>query len=424
MEIVLLFIILGISILIGLPIAFAIAVTSFSFLMIIDFPQLGIVTQRMVSGIDSFPLLALPFFILAGDLMAYGTTPRLMRLANSFLGHIRGGLAVSGVASSAFFGAISGSGVATSAAVGSLYEPEMVKKGYDKGFIASIMAGAGSLGIVIPPSLAMVVYGVSSGVSIGDLLLAGLIPGLFAAGFLMLYAVWTAKKRNFPKEDKATWSERSSALKDGILPLFVPFIILGGVMSGIFTPTESAVIAVVFAFVLATFVYKEIKFKDVPQVLVKSMKSSAMIAFIIAASTPFGWIMAFKQIPIQISEFMISLTSNGVLLTFMLLGLILLLGTFMEGIVIIVIMTPIFMPILQQIGFDSIHFGVVFMLGLAVGGATPPLAVNLFVTTKIINIQVEDTFPSILQVVGVMTLALIILTFIPQLSLYIPSLLK
>lgn len=418
------FAILAGAIVIGLPIGFSIAITAFGYLLLNGFPSLGIVTQRMVSGIDSFPLLALPFFILAGDLMAYGTTPRLMRLANSFFGHIRGGLAVSGIAASAFFGAVSGSGVATCAAVGSLYEPEMVKKGYPKGFIASVLAGAGALGIVIPPSLSMVVYGVSASVSIGDLLLSGIIPGLLASVFLMFYAVLVAKRNKFPKEDKASWSERGKAFRDGILPLMMPAIILGGTMSGIFTPTESAVVAVVYAFILATFVYKELKLKDLPKVVFKSMKGSSVVAFIISAATPFAWVMATQQIPQKIAHLMLSLTSNHLALLFMLMILILILGTFMETIAIIVIMTPILMPIVKQIGMDPIHFGAMLMLGLAIGGATPPLAVNLFVTTKLINIQVEDTFPYILQVVAVMTAALILVLLIPQLSLWIPSVLK
>ncbi len=420
---VIFFAILAITIIIGLPIGFAIAITAFAFLMLNDFPTLGIVAQRMVGGVDSFPLLALPFFILAGDLMAYGTTPRLMAIANTFFGHIRGGMAVSGVAACAFFGAISGSGVATTAAIGSLMEPEMVKKGYSKGFTASIFAGAGALGIVIPPSLAMVVYGVAANASIGDLFLAGIIPGLFAAATLMVYSVWASRKYNYPKNDyKSNWSEKGHAVKIGILPLFMPIIILGGVISGMFTPTESGVVAVVYAFILATFVYKELPLKQLPAVMVRSAKNSAVILFIIAAATPFGWVMATQQIPQEVATWMLSLTSNFVVLGFMLLVLLLVLGTFMETIAIIVIVTPILMPVVHQIGMDPIHFGVVMMLALAIGGATPPLAVNLFVSTKIINIRMEDTFPHILQVVGVLIAASIIVLLFPSMSLWIPSL--
>lgn len=422
MDIIILFSILGISLIIGIPIGFSIAITVLGFLFVIDFPQLGIVAQQFVAGVDSFTLLALPFFILAGDLMAFGTTQRLMRIMNAFLGHIKGGLAISGVGASAFFGAISGSGVATSAAVGTLYEPEMVKKGYKKGFVASIIAGAGALGIVIPPSLAMVVFGVASGTSIGQLLIAGLIPGIFVSVLLMLYSYWYSKKYNFPSEPRVDMKERFRALKDGILPLFIPIIILGGVMSGLFTPTESAVIAVVFALFLGVVVYKELKLRDLPKVVARSMRNSAMISFIIAASTPLGWVMEMERIPRTITESLIGIASGDWMLILFVLVIILVLGTFMEGIAIIVIMTPIFMPVILEAGMDPVHFGVLFMVALAIGGATPPLAVNLFVTTKIIGIKVEDTFPSILQIVFVMIVGLGILTLFPQLSLFLPSL--
>jgi C4-dicarboxylate transporter DctM subunit len=417
--------ILALTIVIGIPIGLSVAITAFVFLILNDFPTLGIVAQRMVSGVDSFPLLALPFFILAGDLMAYGTTPRLMKIANAFFGHLRGGMAVSGVAACTFFGAISGSGVATTAAIGSLIEPEMVRKGYDKGFTAALFAGAGTLGIVIPPSLAMVVFGVAANVSIGDLFLAGIIPGLFTALALMMYSVWAARKYRFPKNEvKSSWSERGNAITSGFLPLLMPFIILGGVMSGAFTPTESAVVAVVYAFILATFVYKELKLTDLPGVMVRSAKNSAIILFIISAATPFGWVMATQQIPQDVASWMLSLTSSYVLLSIMLLLLLLIFGTFMETIAIIVIATPILMPVVNQIGMNPIHFGVAMMLALAIGGATPPLAVNLFVSTKIINIRIEDTFPFILQIVGVMVLSLIVVLLFPSMSLWIPAIAK
>lgn len=418
-----LFITLAVALLVGWPIWAAVAASAFIFLWMTDFPTMGVIIARMTAGVNSFPLLALPFFIVAGDLMAFGTTPRLMRIANAFFGHLRGGMAVSGVAACAFFGSISGSGVATTAAVGSIIEPEMLKKGYSAGFTASLFAGSGTLGIIIPPSLTMVVYGVAGNVSIGDLFMAGILPGLLAAATLMGYSVWAAVHYKYSdNQPRASWREKLSAMKDGVLPLCMPLIIMGGVMSGIFTPTEAGVVAAVFGFVLAVFVYKDLKLCDVPAVLIKSAKSSAMILIIIAAASPFGWVMAVNQVPQAIFETLTSITTIPLILISLVIFLLLVLGTFMETIAVIIIITPIVLPIIHQIGMNATHFGVVMMLALAIGGATPPLAVNLFMSTKIINIKVEECFPYILQVVGVMMIPLILTAAIPWLSLWIPSL--
>lgn len=414
--------ILAVAILIGIPIGFSISIAAFLFLLLDGFPAPGVVVQRMVAGVDSFPLLALPLFILAGNLMAYGTTSRLMNLAHALLGHVRGGLAMSGVVASAFFSSISGSGAATCAAVGSIIQPEMVKKGYDKGFVASIMAGAGSLGIVIPPSLPMVIFGVSAGVSIGDLFLAGILPGILTAFLLLLYAMWTAKVRNFPKTEKrSSNTELYAALKGSILPLLMPVIILGGIMSGLFTPTESAVVAVAYALILSTVVYKELGLRDLCAVFISSAKGSAIILFIIAASSPFSWVMAMEKIPQMLSSFIIAVAPNEFVVLVLLVAFILFLGTFMETIAIIVIMTPIFMTLVTTIGMDPVHFGAILMLGLAIGGATPPLSVNLFVTCKLINIQIEHCFPYILHVVFTMIVAMILVTALPWLSLWLTT---
>ncbi len=411
------FAILIAAIVIGIPIGFSIAIAAFLFLILDGFPIPGVVIQRMISGVDSFPLLALPMFILAGNLMAFGTTARLMRLAHALLGHVRGGLAMSGVVAATFFSAISGSGAATCAAVGSIVQPEMMKKGYARGFAASIVAGAGSLGIVIPPSLPMVIYGVSAGVSIGDLFLAGIIPGLLTAVMLLVYSYWISARRNFGVPERRVASgELGAALMDSFLPLMMPFIILGGIMSGLFTPTESAVVAVFYALVLSMLVYRELTPAALLQVLIDSAKGSAIVMFIIAASSPFSWVMAMERIPQALSSFILDIAPNNTVIAVLLIAFILFLGTFMETIAIIVIMTPIFMTLVKTIGMDPIHFGVILMIGLAIGGATPPLSVNLFVTCKIGKITLEDCFPYIMHVVAVMVLALVMTALIPIMS--------
>lgn len=418
------FLILGVLLIIGLPVSFAIGMSGIIFILIEGTSASpSIVPQQMFSGLNSFPLLALPFFLLAGNLMMYGTTPRLMRFANSLLGFIKGGLAGVSVVASAFFGAISGSGVATVAAVGSVVTPEMIKKGYGRGFIASLIAGAGVLGMVIPPSMAMVVFGVSAGVSIGDLFLGGIIPGIFVALCLVVFGIVVSKKRNYGGDStKFDFKELVSSFRAAILPMLLPIIILGGVMSGIFTATESAVVAAVYAFILAAFVYKELSFKNLLKVFKNSAVNSAVILFIIAAATPFGWVLTTQQIPNDLANFLTEFTTSKVLILVVISLILLIMGTFMETIATIIIMTPILFPIAMQVGIDPVHFGVLMMVNLAIGGVTPPLAVGLFTSAKIADISIEDTFPDVLYVLGVMIFSYIIIILLPGMSLWIPSL--
>ncbi|WP_163969641.1 TRAP transporter large permease [Oceanobacillus halotolerans] len=417
------FLILGILLLIGLPVSFAIGVSCLAFLFLQDTAVApSIIPQQMFSGLNSFPLLALPFFLLAGNLMMYGTTPRLMRFANALLGFIKGGLAGVSVTASAFFGAISGSGVATVAAVGSIVTPEMIKKGYDRGFIAPLIAGAGVLGMVIPPSMAMVVFGVSAGVSIGDLFLAGILPGILVTLLLVIYGIIVSRKRNYGGDTTAfDFKELFQSFISAILPMLLPVIILGGVMSGAFTPTESAVVAVVYALILATVVYQELPVSKLFSVFKQSAVNSAIILFIIAAATPFGWILTTQQIPNELATFLTSVTTSDILILIFISIILLVMGTFMETIATIIIMTPILFPIAMQIGIEPLHFGVLMMVNLAIGGVTPPLAVGLFTSAKIADIPVEKTFPDVLHVLGVMVLSYIIIVLIPELSLWIPE---
>lgn len=421
-----LFITLIITLAIGIPVGFSIGISSMVYLLLQGSLPISILSQRMVEGINSFPLMALPLFILSGEIMAYGSTPRLMRLANLILGRIPGGLGAAATAGCGFFGAISGSGVATTAAIGGVMGPEMVKKGYGKGFTASLLAGAGALGIIIPPSLSMVVYGTSGGVSIGNLFLAGFIPGLLTIGFLIILAVFMGKKRNYRGTEDIS-SRPGAYLRifiDALLPLFMPVIILGGVLSGIITPTESAVIAVIYAFILAMFVYKELKFNDIINICIKSAISSSIILFIMSTATPFGWIMATQNVPSIFAQVLLSISNNPIIIYLLIALLLLFLGTFMETNSIIILLTPMLLPVVTSLGMDPIHFGIIMILNLAIGGATPPLAVCLFTSTRILGIKVEDTFPDIFYVVGVMVLALLLVVLIPQLSLFLPSILK
>ncbi len=419
----LMFAILGICLVLGVPVGFAIGISATVYLTSAGFPPLSIIPTKMVDGINSFSLLALPLFIISGNIMSYGCTPRLMRFANMLLGRLPGGLGAAGVASAGFFGAISGSGVATTAAVGGLVGPEMVKQGYGKGYTASLLCAGGTLGIVIPPSLPMVIYCTSANTSVGRLFLAGVIPGLMTILSLIIFNVFIAKRRGYGSErNHYTKKQVISITVDALLPLFMPVIILGGVLTGIFTPTESAAVAVIYAFVLGKFVYRELSFKDLYKVLNESVKSSAIIMFIMACAAPFAWLMATQNIPTLFANVILSISSNKAVLMLLISFLLLVLGTFMETNSIIILMTPMLYPIVTGLGMNPIHFGVLMVMMMAIGGTTPPLAVCLFTSTRAVGITVEESFPDILYICAVLVLCYTLALVFPQIVMTLPEL--
>jgi len=414
---------LGICLIIGVPVGFAIGISATIYLAGAGFPPLSIIPTKIVDGVNSFSLLALPLFIISGNIMSYGCTPRLMRFANMILGRLPGGLGAAGVASAGFFGAISGSGVATTAAVGGLVGPEMVKQGYGKGFTASLLCAGGTLGIVIPPSLPMVIYCTSANTSVGRLFLAGIIPGIMTIVALIIFNVIVSKRRGYASERiHYSFKEVVTITLDAVLPLLMPVLILGGVLSGIFTPTESAAVAVVYAFILAKFVYRELSFKQLYKVLSESTISTAIIMFIMACAAPFAWLMATQNIPALFAEVMLGISSNKAILLSLISLLLLVLGTFMETNSIIILMTPMLFPIVTGLGMDPIHFGVLMVLMMAIGGTTPPLAVCLFTSCRTIDITVEETFPDILWVCAVLVGCYALTLIFPQISLTLPGL--
>ncbi len=363
-------------------------------------------------------------FMLSGAVMAYGSSPRLMRLARLILGKVPGGVGAAGCAALGFFGAVSGSGVASTAAVGGIMGPEMVKDGYGKGITASLMAAGGAMASLIPPSLVMVVYGASAGASIGAMFLAGIIPGLLTIGGLIALIMFLAKRRNYPTGyQETTGREKVQIVLDALLPLMMPVIILGGVMSGTFTPTESAVVATVYAFLLAVFVYKELTLKQFVQVAAQSAVSSAVILLIISSASPLGWILAVKNIPQSFTSWLLDISSNPVVITSMITLLLLILGTFMETVSIIILMTPILLPIMVSLGMTPIQFGIVLLMNTAIGSLTPPLSVCLFTGCRIVGIRVEESFPDILYVIGVVFVVLLITIGIPEASTFLPGVL-
>lgn len=418
-----LFITMLITLLIGVPVGFSIGISCLAFLYASDM-NLMIIAQKMIDGVSSFTMMALPMFMLSGAVMAYGSSPRLMRLARLITGKVPGGLGAAGCITLGFFGAVSGSGVASTAAVGSIMGPEMVKDGYGKGITASLMAAGGAMASLIPPSLVMVVYGASSGASIGAMFLAGIIPGVLTILGLVILIIVLAVKRRYPSGyEPHTTAQVIHICLDALLPLVMPVIILGGVMTGVFTPTESAVIASVYAFFLAVFVYKELTFKKFIKVAADSAVSSAIILLIISAATPLGWILAIENVPQTFTAWLLGITTNKLIIIAVLTFILLIEGTFMETVSIIILMTPIMLPIMTGFGYTAVEFGIMMLMNTAIGSLTPPLSVCLFTGCRIVGIRIEDSFPDVLYVMGVVFVVLLIVTIFPQVSSFIPSLL-
>lgn len=417
------FVIFVICLALAVPVGFSIGISATFFLVFGSNIPISIVVQKMVDGINSFSYLALPLFVLSGAIMVYGSTPRLMRLANLLLGRLPGGLGAAGSLGCGFFGAISGSGVATTASIGAIVAPEMVRQGYGKGFTASLIAASGTLGLVIPPSVCMVVYAQNAGVSIGSMFLAGFIPGFIAVFLFGGLSVVVAIRRNYKGEPVAvsTVKDVIMIVLDALLPLLMPVIILGGVLSGMFTPTESATIATVYAFLLAKFVYKEITWKQLYRTLVDSARASASILFIIAAATPFGWVLTMKNVTAIVSNAVLSALHSPALIYLAIVLILCILGTFMESFTIIILTTPIFLPIIQSIGVDPVAYGIVLMFCICIGGVTPPLAVCLFTSCRILKIRIEETIPDVWLVIGVLFVVTLLLMVCPQISLFLPG---
>ncbi len=415
-----LFVVLLFMLVIGVPVGYSVMISCMAFLMANGTTPLVIVPQKMVDGIGSFTYLAMPLFIFSGNLMIYGSTPRLMKLANMLLHRIPGGLGAAGIGACGFFGCVSGSGVATTAAIGSIVGPEMIKKGYDKGYTASIIAASGTLGGIIPPSITLVLYAVAVNLSIGSMLMCGMIPGFVCVAGFILLNTFIAKKRGYGAGDKDEYNytarEKAKIIWEAIPPLVMPLIILGGVLFGIATPTESAVLATVYAAILALFVYKELNLRSFFQVAVDSALSAASIMVIISAAAPFGWIMTAHNVTTTMASFIMGISTNPTVVYLMIIALLVFLGTFMEGLSIVVVLSPILLPIVQNFGMNPYHFGILISIATCIGSCTPPMATCLFTSCKTLGMEVSDTFPDIFKVCGYFVLMELILLFIPQIT--------
>lgn len=403
------------------PIAVALGLTAFAYFFYFTTTPLTQPSETLVNALNNFPLMAIPFFVLAANIMSRGgISRRLIEASNAVVGQFRGGLAMTAVLSCIFFAAISGSSPATVVAVGTLLIPGMIKSGYDKRFSTGLIATSGSLGILIPPSIPLIVYGIATEESIGDLFIAGVLPGLFAGVLLLIMVIIVSRRRGYGTGENAivlSTKERRRALRDAALSLLLPIFVLGGIYGGIFTPTEAAAMAVLYAVLLALFVYREISFKDLGSVLLGSARTSAMVMFIIANGILFTFVLTSERIPGQIATGLLGLELNKWAFLLVVNLLLLVVGCFMETSSAILILAPILLPIAVELGVDPIHLGIIMIMNLEIGMITPPLGLNLFVASGLTGMSVLQVARAAIPTALVLLAALFVVTYVPAFAL-------
>ena len=406
-------------------ITFALFLSSVVTAIYLNIPLMSIV-QRLVSGVNSFSLLAIPFFILSGEIMSQGgISRRLVEFSNALVGRVRGGLAQVNIIASMLFGGISGSAVADVSSIGAMLIPMMVKDGYDADFSVAVTVTSSCEGILIPPSHNMIIFAMAAGggVSVGKLFLGGLIPGIGLGLLLMIPTAIISVKRGYPKMERYGWKKTLKVTRDAIFGLLTIIIIMGGVISGVFTATESAAVATVYAFFVTFFVYKEIPIKQMGSILNNTLRTLAMVMSLIAAASSFGYLMAYLRIPQAVTNGLLAITHNRIALLLMINVMLLLLGTIMDMAPLIIITTPILYPVVVNfLGMDPIQFGIMMVLNLAIGLTTPPVGSALFVGCSIGKLSIEEATKAILPFYVLMFICLMLVTFVPQVTLFLPSL--
>ena len=418
-----LFIVLIIALVVNVPVGIAIGVSSLAAVLADGRLSSTYIVQQLVTSADSFPLMAIPLFILAGELMsAGGVSKRILNVCNVFFGRITGGLAIVTVIVCMFFAAVSGSGPATVAAVGSMVVPTMLEKGYSKSFTLALIATAGSIGVVIPPSIPMVIYGVSTSTSISGMFMAGFLPGILIGIGLIICCYFYCKKQGWKGDDRRyTAKEKLAAIWDAKWALINPVIILGGIYAGIFTPTEAAAVAAVYAFICGTFIHRELNIKNIFDPIAASCSTTETTMVIIGCATAFTKILTIQRIPDMITKGISGLTTNYVLILLLINLLLLIVGCFMDTTPAMMVLSPILLPIALSIGMNPIHFGVIMVVNLAIGFITPPLGINLFVAARVGREPLETVTSGIMRFMVVMLICLMLITFIPAISMLIPN---
>jgi C4-dicarboxylate transporter DctM subunit len=408
----------------GMPISIALGLTVLTFLFTMTEVPLESVALKLFTGIEKFEIMAIPFFILAGNFLTHGgVAKRMIRFATALVGHWHGGLALGGVLACALFAAVSGSSPATVVAIGSILLPAMVAQGFPKKFGVGVIGTAGALGILIPPSIVMVIYAVSANASIGKLFIAGIVPGLLLAALLMFVAWFVAWRRGYPRMKRATWGERWASFRESMWGLLLIVVVIGGIYTGIFTPTEAAAMSAAYAFVISVFVYKDLTIKQVRKVLIDSANLSAMILYIITNAVLFSFLLTSEQIPQDLAAWITDMGLQPWMFLLVVNILLLIAGNFMEPSSILLITVPVLFPVAMKLGIDPIHFGIIMTVNMEIGMITPPVGLNLYVASGISNMGLTEVTKACAPWILVMIAFLGLITYVPEVTLWLPNLL-
>ncbi|MBV8658539.1 MAG: TRAP transporter large permease subunit [Burkholderiales bacterium] len=407
----------------GMPISIALGLTVLTFMFTMTSLPMEQVAQKLFTGIENFEIMAIPFFILAGNFLTHGgVARRMINFATSMVGHWHGGLGLSAVVACALFASVCGSSVATVVAIGAVILPEMEKQGFPKRFGAGVIATSGALGILMLPSIIKVIYAVSTNTSIGALFVAGLVPGLILTAMLCLTTWYIARKNNYPRLPRATWAQRFKAFRESVWGLFLVVVVIGGIYSGLFTATEAAAMSAVYAFFVSVFVYKDLKFKQIPKVLLESANMSAMLLYIVTNAVLFSFLMTYQNIPQLMADWLVGMGFGPIAFLVAVNIILLIAGNVMEPSSIVLIMAPILFPMAQRLGINPIHLGILIVANMEIGLCHPPVGLNLYVTSGITKMGITELTVAVWPWLLTMLVFLVIVTYTPILSIWLPTL--
>jgi len=411
------------TMLMGVPVGMCLAIAAMAGLLLISPDVLIMMPQKFISGLDSFPLLAIPLFVLAGQLMSHGgLARRIVDMSLVFVGHIRGGLGLVVIFSTMLMSGISGSPAANTAAIGSISVPAMVKRKYPVGFATAILAAAGGVSTLVPPAIDLIIIGVIANISIGALFAAGILPAVLCGVAIMVLANYKARKMALPLIEPMSREEKLNTLRDGLLPVLMVFIILGGIYGGVFTPTEAAAVAVVYGFCVAFFIYKELKLKDLPEVLLKTCSLTGVVLLVLATANIFSFVLTFEGLPLAMADMITAYAFNWIMFILFVHILFFVLGMVMDCLPPILILMPILVPVATAMGIDPVHFGIIVAANVGLGMVSPPVGICLFVACGIADTRIELVVRPLLPFLLILVISLMVITFVPQVSLFLPRL--